>query len=890
MQPTQELNILTKAIEENLLDGDELAKQMNQWQPARYASFLEHLQANGTLKRKDVTRLLLETPPSPEQLSPEEMQRSTAELVQARSTQKSNSANSVPTTDVPAKLFQSMDATPAVTAKPAPSTIAKPILPAERYHIIEHHAKGGLGHVWRVEDKLVGRKIALKSLRADRANNLTAQQRFIREAQITAQLEHPGVVPVLDYFQPTPGHAGGDSYSMRFVAGRTLADAIAKYHANKKEGVEAPLEFAGLIDAVISVCRTMSFAHSKDVLHRDLKGQNILLGEFGEVFVVDWGLGKHLEEVDAMLETQDFISDDEDKVFHTGVGTIVGTPAFMAPELARGAKATKQTDVYALGVILYTLLTGKMPVVGAEPKEILENLLAKEPVKPSEIAPGISATLEAICLTAMAREPKDRYASVEELAFDLRKFQADEPVSCYREPLKIRASRWAKRHRTGVIAAGIFGTCSILGLGAYAYTENKSKLAINVQKEKAQENYDRARTIAIEGAEVVQASRVNLTGNPTLIKRLNSFLRGAAPYYLEIIRDSNPDTEMRGRAAIIFNSTAISYRTTCEDQKSLEFFDAAIREYDTLIEQSSTPMLRFQKARCLTEKAILLINLGKLTAAKQLLQEVTKIRDELKSSDIPKSNLDSVSAYLANHLAAIEQSMGNLEVANDLYQQAEKLFGTMDKAKDRMQLGVELALQMTAKSRRVKLFQELGEKEECTKLFNEVREMLNELVGLNGGMIDNAIMISRVKVDMAMVRYKFDPDKQIDSAEKSISSAIKTWQNLVKDFPGEINPQAGLANALLERGKLLTLQKKFAEAKADLNEALFLSKTLSDRYPQHVNFQWMLVRATFANALYCKETNDFTEAAIRLSASKLQNDLQMKSPENVEFRKNLSDR
>ena len=159
----------------------------------------------------------------------------------------------------------------------------------ERYTLTHLHAKGGMGRVWLARDGALGRQIALKELRPDQSDNTIVCSRFLYEAKITAQLEHPGIVPVYEL-----GEGDAPYYTMRFVRGRTLSEAIRAYHKKRAAGEADSVGLNDLLMAFVGVCHAVAYAHSRGIIHRDLKGQNVVLGDFGEVIVLDWGLAKRV--------------------------------------------------------------------------------------------------------------------------------------------------------------------------------------------------------------------------------------------------------------------------------------------------------------------------------------------------------------------------------------------------------------------------------------------------------------------------------------------------------------------------------------------------------------------------------------------------------------------
>ncbi len=159
----------------------------------------------------------------------------------------------------------------------------------DRYTLTHLHAKGGMGRVWLARDAALGRQIALKDLRPEQSDNSIICSRFLYEAKITAQLEHPGIVPVYEV-----GQGEAPYYTMRFVKGRTLNEAIRAYHKRRVAGEAETVNLIGLLSSFVGVCHAVAYAHSRGVIHRDLKGQNVVLGDFGEVIVLDWGLAKRI--------------------------------------------------------------------------------------------------------------------------------------------------------------------------------------------------------------------------------------------------------------------------------------------------------------------------------------------------------------------------------------------------------------------------------------------------------------------------------------------------------------------------------------------------------------------------------------------------------------------
>jgi PAS domain S-box-containing protein len=312
---------------------------------------------------------------------------------------------------------------PSAAPAPAPHPTSDPG-PEARYTSLRLHATGGTGRVWRARDRHLEREVALKELLPRNVGNPRLAARFVREARLTGQLEHPGIVPV--YELAFRADSNQPFYTMRLVKGRTLSGAIAAYHARRAEGRAEPLDFVGLLTAFVAVCNTVAYAHSRGVLHRDLKGANVLLGDFGEVIVLDWGLAKLRGQPDAD-EAQPLRGGQQaaQDAGLTAQGDVVGTPAYMAPEQAAGRLdlIDQRTDIYGLGAILYEVLTGGPPSAGADTWEVLQQAARGNPPPPREVRPDVPAALEAACLKALAKEPGQRYASASDLALEVQRWQ-----------------------------------------------------------------------------------------------------------------------------------------------------------------------------------------------------------------------------------------------------------------------------------------------------------------------------------------------------------------------------------------------------------------------------------------------------------------------------------
>ncbi|WP_197532154.1 serine/threonine-protein kinase [Symmachiella macrocystis] len=352
-----------------------------------------------------------------------------------------------------------------------------------RYRIISNHASGGLGDVFLAHDGEVSREVALKQLKSQFADDPDSQARFLREAEITGGLEHPGIVPV--YGMGAYGD-GRPYYAMRFVRGGSFKAAIEQYQ--EIAGVREldslrTLKLRKLLARFIEVCHAIDYAHSRGVVHRDIKPANIMLGKYGETLVVDWGLAKPIGRVETSSSTDEVTLRPQSGSGSsaTQMGSAVGTPAYMSPEQAAGQVDSlgPATDIFSLGATLYHLLTGQSPQTSLDLPVVLSRATRGEFRVPHEVCDDVPAGLEAICLKAMALRPEDRYRTAGAIAADIENWLADEPVAAHREPWKDRARRWMRRHRTivssGVVAGVLLITTTIAGLFAWDQARQEAR-------------------------------------------------------------------------------------------------------------------------------------------------------------------------------------------------------------------------------------------------------------------------------------------------------------------------------------------------------------------------------------------------------------------------------
>jgi hypothetical protein len=422
---------------------------------------------------------------------------------------------------------------PAAPAPDGSGSAELPQIAGGRYAIGDEVGRGGLGRVLRARDRVLDREVAVKELIA---GDEGARRRFVREALITARLQHPSIVSV---YEAGRWGDGAPFYAMKLVAGRPLSEAIADATT-----LEARL---ALVPTVLAVADAIAYAHARRIVHRDLKPGNVLVGEFGETVVIDWGLAKDLS------------SDDRDAApagpyreaagDHTVVGSVLGTPAYMAPEQAAGEEIDERADVYALGAMLYHVIAGAIPHEGPSLDVVIARVIAGEIVPLAEREPRAPADLAAIVSKAMAREPAARYPTARELAEDLRRFQAGQLVGAHRYSRLDRVVRWIRRHR----AITLVTAAAVLVLITYG---TWSVRRILVESERA----DRARDEAIANADTATRQRdaALANANQVLVEQAHDALARNPTEALAYLRRLDPSVPAGWSAARLIATDVLS--------------------------------------------------------------------------------------------------------------------------------------------------------------------------------------------------------------------------------------------------------------------------------------------------------------------------------------------
>lgn len=602
-----------------------------------------------------------------------------------------------------------------------------------RFRILRSHAKGGLGEVYVATDTELNREVALKEIQSKYADDEASRLRFLLEAEVTGGLEHPGIVPVYGLGRYDDGRP---FYAMRFIKGDSLQEAADRFHRPAKSVAKvaeeesptgsptshsvdfAGLEFRKLLGRFIDVCQAIAYAHSRGVLHRDLKPGNIMLGKYGETLVVDWGLAKTRERDESTrVETETPLRPNSAiGSVPTMMGSAIGTPAFMPPEQAAGRldEIGPASDVYSLGATLYYVLVGQPPIQGKDLPAVLKQVQAGDFSPPRDQRPAVPRPLNAICLRAMARNPADRYPSPQELADDAERFLADEPVRAFDEPMTVKVRRWVRKHQTLTVATAAVVLVTVVGLGVFSTIvsgKNRQLTAANRRATQARELAETNEAGARQQSQLalttltsvigdIELGLRNLSGGAEIRRRLlNTSLAGLDDIATQYVDQASVDRqtmmafvgigdilrELGDEEVVAAQSDAQSGDTSSQQASAVKLAETFYRRAHEIavklaaadpqsgLAQSDVAMLR-------EKLGDLQLQLGDTAAALQSHQDSLAIREKLAANAskniqdqdnlaVSHLKLGDIQLQTGDRAAAMSSFQNSLEIANKLMQE-----------------------------------------------------------------------------------------------------------------------------------------------------------------------------------------------------------------------------
>jgi serine/threonine-protein kinase len=671
----------------------------------------------------------------------------------------------------------------------------------QRFRVLRPHARGGLGAVFVALDTELHREVAIKEMLDRHADDPVSRQRFLIEAEITGGLEHPGIVPV--YGLGTYGN-GRPYYAMRFIKGDSLKEAIERFHADESlqnEPGRQSLELRELLRRFTDVCNAIDYAHSRGVLHRDIKPGNIIVGKHGETLLVDWGLAKPLGRVEpcSAAGERTLVPSSASGSAETLPGSALGTPAYMSPEQARGDLDTlgARSDVYSLGATLYCLLTGKPSQEGDDVGELLRRVQRGDFARPRQVDPSIDPTLEAVCLKAMAINPDERYASCRALAEDVERWMADEPTSAYREPVWRRARRWAKQNRTAVATAAVALVAGVVGLSAVAVvqTEAKADIARALRRETQANVALAAANNELASSKAAVQARYNLA-----VEAIKTFHTGVSEDFL---LKEDQFKELRDR---LLNSASDFYRK----------LGALLGKETDVASRRALEQSNFELAE-LTGKV------GRIEAALAAHQAALLAREALAAETGASTGIQADVGRSLTAVAHLLYTTGKVNEAIQAYRRAESLLAGV--AASDPEARAALA---ACRTRMARPLLHSGKTTEALAACKQARADEEALASVSGASSDSRRDVAATLNELGIVLWQTNRPAE---AEPEFRTALVIQKKLVDENPGVVDFRNYLANIHLHLGNVLRMTGKVSEAEAQFHEAMAIYQKLIDQNP-----------------------------------------------------------
>ena len=722
----------------------------------------------------------------------------------------------------------------------------------EHFQVLREFARGGLGILYLAQDKRLQRNVILKKIRPEHARSGVARDKFVLEAEVTGQLEHPGIVPI--YALGTDGQRE-PYYAMRLISGQNLHEAIRQFHTEQSSSTRLfdGLRFRELLQRFIDVCHALHYAHSRNIIHRDLKPANIMLGGHGETLVIDWGLAKALSSSIQANSRQALTPTPEastlsppiqlsGEIDHSMEGAFAGTARYAPPEQLDGQiqQLCPASDIYSLGAILVELLCNQPALAGPldNAKQALAKINAGQVRAPRDIISTVPRPLNAICVKAMAINIPDRYASAQALAEDVQRWLADECVLAYRpqETRLEKVGRWLRHNRSW--AAGI--ALSLVALSVSALTAN---YFIN----RARLNEQTAKRQAVEYKEdAVTRYRVAKSAVDTLMERSDKLLdikgtqairaqllQEAATRYEQLSQSESLDPELEIERARALVRLADVLMLQNQNDKAIDTYDQVVRmltpdatDGETVVLLPNKELLRLvELGRTFTRRALALQNVQKFQLARSDYNRSIDLLKELQKQHADSKPLLGNLAIAQLSLAALEEEQGRDAVALGLAQDGLRVYQLPDLATERL-FAVNLVRTHQLLER---LSRKLGRREEAIKHLGLADETLSQLLK----QYPQDPQLSELRADL-WVSVASQARRYGDylGALKALETSLTVYEQLEQQWAGGTSYVLGMAIAHLDLALVHQDLEQYPQGEPHLEMAFRLFRSLRDSVPQ----------------------------------------------------------
>ncbi|MFL5340052.1 MAG: protein kinase domain-containing protein [Gemmataceae bacterium] len=692
-----------------------------------------------------------------------------------------------------------------------------PLARVPGYQIQRELGRGGMGVVYLARQEKLNRLVALKMVLAGLHAGARDRDRFQREAETVARLHHPNIVQIYEV-----GEAEGRPYlALEYVDGGTLAERL--------QGTPLPAREAAQL--MVPLARAIQAAHAAGIIHRDLKPGNILLQAPGPGTqesgpgvaelcpkITDFGLAKEIDSA----------------VGNTQTGAVLGTPSYMAPEQASGQVRAvgPAADVYALGAILYELLTGRTPFLGATPLDTVMQVATDEPVRPRQLQPKCPADLETICLKCLQKEPRKRFATAGELADDLQRFLNGESIRARPVGPLERGWRWARRNPQvaallAVLAAVVVGGFVIV-FSLWRQSESRRVFA-SQQEGRAKEQEARAKANLLKAIEAVDRMMTRVVDErlayvPQFEDERRQILEDAVAFYHSFLEQEQSDPALRREMGRAYQRLGKVFLSLGKVEKAHDSYREALRLQEQLTgEFPSEPKFRHDLAQTLIEQAIAYRMQGDVGQAASADEHARSLAEALVSEFPDDPSYYETLGHVQTQLGYLYFQKGQLDVAPIAFQTSIQVFANilMMRPGD-FHARLELAKARTALGFFQLNINRFNDAEE--RLTPNVAELTNLLADFPEKKKEIEPALAEARLDLAAV---YTLTNRAAKSDELLRLAMATFEQLRRDYP-----RSPISQFLLARGHLTSAQRARqggnpAQAEASLVLAIALLEKLA---------------------------------------------------------------